>query len=163
MKASASSRRGAAVDRRMLLHRALAAATLALLGPAGAQAAAQAARHAAAAADAAAAQAPPMASMPPMSAATPMAQAAESSGATAAVDIRNFAFVPAQISVNAGARVVWTNRDDEAHLVVSTDGAFKPSPALDTDDTFAMVFDKPGTYPYFCAIHPMMRGTVVVR
>ncbi|MDE2613117.1 MAG: cupredoxin family copper-binding protein [Burkholderiales bacterium] len=104
-----------------------------------------------------------MASMPPMSATTPMARAAESSGATAAVDIRNFAFVPAQISVNAGARVVWTNRDDEAHLVVSTDGAFKPSPALDTDDTFAMVFDKPGTYPYFCAIHPMMRGTVVVR
>jgi len=80
-----------------------------------------------------------------------------------AVDIRNFAFVPAQITVAAGTRVVWTNRDDEAHIVVSTSGAFKPSQALDTDDSFAMVFDKPGTYPYFCAIHPMMRGTVVVK
>lgn len=80
-----------------------------------------------------------------------------------AVDIKNFAFVPAQLTVTVGTRVVWTNRDDEAHLVASSDGAFKASPAMDTDDTFAMVFDKPGTYAYFCAIHPMMRGTVVVK
>lgn len=80
-----------------------------------------------------------------------------------AVDIKNFAFVPAQLTVAVGTRVVWTNRDDEAHLVASSDGAFKASPAMDTDDTFAMVFDKPGTYAYFCAIHPMMRGAIVVK
>lgn len=79
------------------------------------------------------------------------------------VDIKNFAFVPATLTVPAGTRVVWTNRDDEAHLVASTNGAFKASPAMDTNDTFAMVFDKPGTYAYFCTIHPMMRGTVVVK
>jgi plastocyanin len=79
------------------------------------------------------------------------------------VEIKNFAFVPKQLTVPAGTRVVWTNMDDEAHLIASTDGAFKASPALDTDETFAMVFDKPGSYPYFCAIHPMMRGTIVVK
>ncbi|WHZ11680.1 MAG: hypothetical protein OJF60_002119 [Burkholderiaceae bacterium] len=82
---------------------------------------------------------------------------------TKAVDIKNFAFVPATLTVAVGTRVVWTNRDDEAHLVASSDGAFKASPAMDTDDSFAFVFDKPGTYAYFCAIHPMMRGTIVVR
>ncbi|MBS0505922.1 MAG: cupredoxin family copper-binding protein [Proteobacteria bacterium] len=90
---------------------------------------------------------------------TPMPNAAPGN----AVEIRNFAFVPARLTVVAGTRVVWTNRDDEAHLVASTSGAFKASPALDTGDSFAMVFDKPGSYDYFCSIHPMMRGTVVVR
>jgi plastocyanin len=79
------------------------------------------------------------------------------------VEIRQFAFAPAQLTVPVGTRVVWTNRDDEPHVVASTDGAFPSSPALDTDGAFAMVFTKAGTYAYFCSIHPMMRGTVVVR
>ena len=91
------------------------------------------------------------------------ATAAKSGAQAGAVEIRNFAFVPAQLTVAVGTRVVWTNRDDEAHLVVNSNGAFKPSPALDTDDSYAAVFDKPGRYDYFCSIHPMMRGTVVVQ
>jgi plastocyanin len=94
----------------------------------------------------------------------------EQSGASAAdaksayhVDIRNFAFTPQQLTVPAGSRIVWTNRDDEPHVVVSTNGAFKASPALDTNDSFAVVLDKPGTYAYFCGIHPMMVGKIVVR
>lgn len=79
------------------------------------------------------------------------------------VEIRGFAFVPQQLSVTVGTRVSWINRDDEAHLVASSEGAFKASAALDTDDRFELVFDKPGTYPYFCGIHPQMRGTVVVK
>ena len=63
----------------------------------------------------------------------------------------------------AGSRIVWTNRDDEPHVVVSTSGAFKASPALDTNDSFAVVLDKPGTYAYFCGIHPMMVGKIVVH
>jgi plastocyanin len=46
--------------------------------------------------------------------------------------------------------------------VVSTDGAFK-SKVLDTDEKFTFTFDKPGTYPYFCSIHPKMTGTVKVQ
>ena len=94
----------------------------------------------------------------------------EPTGASAAdaksayhVDIRNFAFSPPQLSVPAGSRIVWTNRDDEPHVVVSTSGAFKASPALDTNDSFAVVLDKPGTYAYFCGIHPMMVGKIVVH
>lgn len=81
----------------------------------------------------------------------------------ASVEIRNFAFVPAQLTVAAGTRVVWTNRDEDAHAIASADGAFKPSPALDTNESYAAVFGKPGTYAYFCSIHPMMRGTIVVE
>jgi plastocyanin len=48
--------------------------------------------------------------------------------------------------------------------VVSADDprTFK-SGALDTDDSFSFTFDKPGTYRYFCSIHPHMTGTVVVK
>lgn len=97
-----------------------------------------------------------------LGAATGLARAADAGGSMT-VEIRNFAFVPATITVPAGTRVVWTNHDDEAHVVVSTTAAFKQSGALDTDDQYALVFDKPGSYPYFCAIHPMMRGTVIVQ
>jgi plastocyanin len=81
-----------------------------------------------------------------------------------AITIDNFAFGPAAITVAAGTKVTWTNRDDEPHTVVSADDPklFKSS-ALDTDDSFSFTFDKPGTYRYFCSIHPHMTGTVVVK
>ncbi len=81
-----------------------------------------------------------------------------------AVTIDNFAFGPAAITVAPGTKVTWTNRDDEPHTVVSADDprAFK-SGALDTGDNFSFTFDKPGTYRYFCSIHPHMTGTVVVK
>lgn len=87
----------------------------------------------------------------------------EQAGQTHKVEIRNFAFAPNDITVPAGSHIVWTNRDDEPHTLVSASGAFKPSQALDTNDSFEIVLDKPGTYRYFCGIHPMMVGTIVVR
>ena len=80
------------------------------------------------------------------------------------VTIDNFTFAPATLTVKAGTRVVWKNEDDIPHTVVSD--ASPPlfrSKALDTDDSFAMVFDKPGTYHYFCGLHPHMTGTIVVQ
>jgi len=77
------------------------------------------------------------------------------------VTIDNFSFSPAVARVATGATVTWTNRDDIPHTVVSTDRAFKSSP-LDTDETFSHRFDAPGTYPYFCSIHPKMTGQVEV-
>jgi plastocyanin len=77
------------------------------------------------------------------------------------VKIDNFSFGPATITVAAGTTVTWTNRDDIPHTVVS-DGAFK-SKAMDTDDKFSYTFAKPGTYNYFCSIHPKMTGKVVVK
>ena len=81
---------------------------------------------------------------------------------TAEVKVDNFSFGPATVTVAVGTTVTWTNRDDIPHTVVSTDKVFK-SKVLDTDEKFSFTFDKAGTYPYFCSIHPKMTGSVVVQ
>ena len=78
------------------------------------------------------------------------------------VAIDNFSFSPASITVPAGTTLTWTNRDDIPHTVVSDDKKFK-SKALDTDEKFSFTFTEPGTYSYFCSIHPKMRATVTVK
>ena len=80
------------------------------------------------------------------------------------VKITNFAFSPANLTVAAGSTVTWTNTDDEPHTVASAtaDKPFK-SAGLDTNDSFAVRFDKPGIYTYFCSIHPQMTGTITVK
>ncbi|MGN6789717.1 MAG: cupredoxin domain-containing protein [Rhodanobacteraceae bacterium] len=91
------------------------------------------------------------------------AAAPASSSTTFQVGIRNFHFEPARLVVPAGATVTWTNRDEEPHVVASVGNGFKSSPALDTGDHYTAIFSKPGTYTYFCSIHPQMTGTIVVR
>jgi plastocyanin len=78
------------------------------------------------------------------------------------VKIDNFSFSPATLEIKAGTKVTWTNADDIPHTVVSNDKIFK-SKALDTDEKFSFTFDKPGTYPYFCSLHPKMTAKVVVQ
>jgi plastocyanin len=63
--------------------------------------------------------------------------------------------------VSVGTTVTWTNHDDVPHTIVSTEQRFK-SPVLDTDGRFSQQFDTPGTYGYFCSLHPKMTGRVVV-
>ncbi|HMH68711.1 MAG TPA: cupredoxin family copper-binding protein [Pinirhizobacter sp.] len=79
------------------------------------------------------------------------------------VQIQNFAFMPKTLTVSAGSKVVWTNLDEEPHIVTSAGGNFRSSPGLDTNDSYSFTFDKPGTYTYYCSIHPMMVGTIVVQ
>lgn len=97
-------------------------------------------------------------------AATPRNAEAAGQEKTAPVEVKidNFSFGPAAITVPAGTTVTWTNRDDIPHTVVSNDGVFK-SKALDTDEKFSFTFTKPGTYPYFCSVHPKMTGKVTVQ
>ena len=78
------------------------------------------------------------------------------------VKIDNFTYNPPQITVKAGTTVTWVNHDDIPHTVTSKTMAFK-SNALDTDDKFSFTFATPGSYPYFCALHPHMTGTIVVE
>jgi len=80
---------------------------------------------------------------------------------TTEVKIDNFTFGPAELTVMVGTTITWTNRDDIPHTVVSTDKAFK-SKVLDTGEKFSFTFSKPGTFAYFCSIHPKMTGKVVV-
>lgn len=92
------------------------------------------------------------------------ASGAQQAAAMTEVKIDNFSFRPAELKVSVGTTVTWINRDDIPHVVVSADDpkAFK-SQALDTDDKFSFTFSKPGTYPYFCSIHPKMTGKVIVQ
>jgi plastocyanin len=79
------------------------------------------------------------------------------------VFIDNFIFNPKAVTVKAGTTVTWTNRDDIVHGIASSNNAFKKSPAMDTDDTFSFTFTTPGTYQYFCYLHPQMVGSIVVE
>jgi plastocyanin len=78
------------------------------------------------------------------------------------VGIDNFRFTPAALHVAAGTNIEWINQDDVPHLIVSKTGAFKSSPLLDTDQKFGVTLTKAGTYEYFCSLHPMMQGRIVV-
>jgi plastocyanin len=79
------------------------------------------------------------------------------------IGIDNFAFKPATLTVKRGTKVVWINDDDVPHLIVSTEGKFKSSPLLDTNGRFSATPTAPGTYKYFCSLHPQMQGTIVVE
>jgi plastocyanin len=75
--------------------------------------------------------------------------------------VDNFSFAPAAATVPVGTAITWTNKDDVPHNIVSTEQKFK-SPVLDTDQQFSHTFDEPGTYKYYCSIHPKMTGQIVV-
>jgi 3',5'-cyclic-AMP phosphodiesterase len=77
------------------------------------------------------------------------------------IAVDNFNFAPSTTSVPVGSTITWTNRDDVPHNIVSAERKFK-SPVLDTDERFSHRFDDPGTYKYFCSIHPKMTGQIVV-
>jgi plastocyanin len=78
------------------------------------------------------------------------------------IEIKDFAFNPQTITVKSGEKITWTNRDEEPHTIVSVEKQFKKSSALDTDQTFTITAGAPGTYTYFCSVHPKMTGTIVV-
>jgi plastocyanin len=90
------------------------------------------------------------------------ARAAEDQPAAISVTIDNFSFTPKEITVSRGTTVTWINHDDVPHTVVSPDKKFK-SRALDTDDKFPFTFSDSGTYGYFCSVHPVMIGKVIVK
>lgn len=78
------------------------------------------------------------------------------------VSISNFTFEPRTTTIASGETVRFVNSDDMVHTIVAADGSFR-SDALDTGDSFAKTFLKPGTYAYFCGLHPFMKGTIVVK
>jgi len=78
------------------------------------------------------------------------------------VVIENFSFAPATLTVKAGTKVTWINRDDVPHTVNENDKRFKSS-TMDTDDQFSYTFSSPGMFSYFCALHPKMTGQIIVQ
>ncbi len=92
----------------------------------------------------------------------PAAGPPEDSNGKYRVSIDNFSFMPATLTVPAGTKVTWINRDDVPHNAISVDKKFA-SPVLDTDEEFSYTFADPGTYPYYCSIHPKMTAKVMVQ
>jgi plastocyanin len=83
---------------------------------------------------------------------------------TQKVTIGNFTFQPNTLTVSIGTELTWVNEDDVPHIVVGvdSDSPIKSKP-LDTDDRYSITLTKPGTYKYFCSMHPHMTGTIVVE
>ena len=79
------------------------------------------------------------------------------------IEIKDFAFNPPTITVKSGETITWINRDEEPHTIVSVEKQFKKSLALDTDQQYTVTAGTPGTYSYFCSVHPKMTGTIIVE
>jgi len=78
------------------------------------------------------------------------------------VFIEGNAFSPGTITVTANTTVTWTNKDGVAHTVTSNTGIFD-SGTINANGTYSHLFSTAGSYPYFCSVHPSMKGTVVVQ
>jgi plastocyanin len=79
-----------------------------------------------------------------------------------AVEIRDSKYAPEDLVVAPGTTVRWVNQDEETHTVTSTTEAFK-SGGLNLGDEYTHTFTAPGVYPYTCALHEFMHGTIVVK
>jgi plastocyanin len=78
------------------------------------------------------------------------------------VGIDNFSFTPPVLTVKPGTEVTWINNDDVPHVIVNSKLKFPPSKVLDTGQRYSHTFAQPGTYDYYCSIHPKMTGKVIV-
>ncbi len=86
-------------------------------------------------------------------------------GGSNAIAIKNFAFSPASLTIKSGTAVTWTNQDGAPHQVASDPGtpvAFS-SDSLANGESYQFTFTRPGTYTYYCTIHPSMKGTIIVQ
>jgi len=90
-------------------------------------------------------------------------QSAAGDASSTPVSIMNFTFDPKELSVPAGTKVVWTNKDDTPHNVQDLSDLKTPiSSDLSKDQVFSITYTKPGSYNYVCGLHSYMTGTVKV-
>jgi plastocyanin len=92
----------------------------------------------------------------------PMGVMRRGAAAEQMVSIDNFTFSPNPLTVARGAMVTWVNEDDIPHSIYCESLNLRSHP-MDTKESFAHRFDKPGTFDYVCGIHPHMRGRVIVE
>jgi len=77
------------------------------------------------------------------------------------MNMQNFAYQMANIQVHAGTTVTWTNQDNVPHSITFKNG-MKDSGLLYQGQSFSYTFSTPGTYQYYCTVHPYMVATVTV-
>jgi plastocyanin len=88
--------------------------------------------------------------------------------ATPGCEATNSCFIPSTITVSAGQGITWYNDDNAAHTATGGTPTDGPSGAFDSSlmmagGSYNHRIDEPGTYPYFCMVHPWMTGTVIVE
>lgn len=81
---------------------------------------------------------------------------------TVAATMAGVAFVPATVNASVGDVIVWTNEDSVPHTATLTDDSACTTPKLASGETGGLTFTAAGTYPFFCMVHPDMRGTIEV-
>ena len=95
---------------------------------------------------------------------TPISQASVSGNT---ITIKNFAFTPQTMTVKTGSIVRWENKDSSPHRIIFIDkdgqDTILDSSVLSSTQAWSQIFYKPGTYSYYCKIHPDMTGTVIVE
>ena len=80
------------------------------------------------------------------------------------VAIEKFSFVPAEITIKAGDKVRWINKEKRQYHSVWFTSEDKEEPEyFFPDETFEKKFDKPGKYAYRCGPHEEMNGVIIVR
>jgi plastocyanin len=105
----------------------------------------------------------PSDTMPPFSLTPPAATNTPAPGGTGTVDIaiKGFAFDPVSITIKVGTTVRWTNQDSANHTITSDSGVWD-SGSIAQSESYTRVFDTVGTFAYHCAVHPSMKGTIIV-
>ncbi len=81
---------------------------------------------------------------------------------TVDVEMKEFKFLPVEITIKAGDTVRWTNNDRAPHDATAKDKSWKTA-LLRTGNSATVTFDTPGTYEYYCSIHPGMKAKVIVE
>lgn len=82
-------------------------------------------------------------------------------GSDHAVEIVDFAYAPAELTIEAGDTVTWTNLDAAGHTATASDGSWNTG-VLERGESASITFSVPGTYEYLCIPHPTMTGRVTV-
>lgn len=86
-----------------------------------------------------------------------------SSGSTRPVSIEDFAYEPASITVPPGTKLAFINHDSSPHTATSTESGAFESGTIKEDQTGSITLEEPGTFSYYCAFHPFMKGKIVVE
>ena len=93
-------------------------------------------------------------------------QEQQTTAANVDVEIKGFAFNPQTIIIKKGSTITWKQMDSAPHTATSTSapaGAAFDSGTLNKGASWSHTFNTAGTYEYYCAIHPNMKGEVIVE
>jgi plastocyanin len=88
--------------------------------------------------------------------------ASQKTSTNVTIEISGFAFVPKTITISEGTTITWVNKDNVMHTATADDGTFD-SGTIGPGKSWSKEFNKRGTYSYYCAFHPFMKGVIVVQ